>query len=239
MVQAYIGVTTNRTTSPSGQPQFSISEAYISALSKAGATPVMIPLGLNIGALNNILEHIDGLVLSGGGDIHPEEYGSRMHPSVEEIDRDRDRVELQLLEQAIAKGLPLLGICRGLQLINIGLGGELYEHILDQYDGAIEHRYYPGWPRDHLAHTVKITSDSQLWNILQVSEAPVNSLHHQGIKVLAPGLRPTAYAPDGLIEAVEIPDYPFGIAVQWHPEWLPEQLHATQLFESFLHACLA
>lgn len=237
--QAFVGVTTYRGTSPTSLPQFSISEAYISALSRAGATPVMIPLGLNSDALTMILERIDGLVFSGGGDIHPEEYRSQMHPRVEEIDRDRDQVELQLLERALAMRLPWLGICRGLQLINVGLGGELYEHILDQHPGAIEHQYYPGWPRDLLAHKVKIESDNRLGDIIQATEIHVNSLHHQGIKVLAPELHATAHAPDGLIEAIELPGYPFGMAVQWHPEWLPEQPHANHLLEAFVGACKA
>jgi putative glutamine amidotransferase len=144
---------------------------------------------------------------------------------------------LYLLEQAQSMELPFLGICRGLQLINVGLGGSLYEHILEQHEGALQHQYSPDWPRDYLAHSVQVRRDSLLGNILGVSELHVNSLHHQGVKELAPRLRATAYAPDGLLEAFELPDFPFGLAVQWHPEWLLGQPSSRALFQAFVAAC--
>ena len=237
MTKPLIGVTTFRDKSAYGTPQFSVTEAYVSALVDAGASALMVPLAMPAEALDEIINRLDGLLFSGGGDIHPETYGSQMHPKVSDVDRDRDRVELYLLNRALAKELPFLGVCRGLQLINVGLGGGLYEHISDQHEGAIHHQYYPDWPRDHLAHNVQIEAGSQLGQILGETELPVNSLHHQGVKTLAPGLRATAEAPDGILEGFELPEYPFGLAVQWHPEWLQAQPTARALFRAFVQAC--
>jgi putative glutamine amidotransferase len=232
-----IGVTTYRNQNAYSFTQFSISEAYISALANSGASPVLIPLGGSAAALDVLLARLDGLLFSGGGDIDPQAYHSQMHVSVQEVDRDRDRVEIYLMEQALGRRLPFMGICRGLQLINVALGGSLYEDILDQHEGAIQHQFFPGWPRDHLAHKVQIEADSSLGRILGATELPVNSLHHQGVKSLAPELRATAVAPDGIIEGFELPGYPFGLAVQWHPEWLQAHTPMRALFRAFIQAC--
>jgi putative glutamine amidotransferase len=232
-----IGITTFRSKDPRGNTRFSISEAYVSSLVQAGASPIMIPLGLPGPVLDTIISQLDGLVLSGGGDIHPEMYGSSMHPKVEDIDRDRDRVEISLFEKALERGLPFLGICRGLQLVNIALGGTLFEDIHDQYEGAIPHDHDMTMPRDYLAHKVNIEPQSNLYQIIKSSEITVNSLHHQGIRLLASHLSPSAYAPDGILEAFEMMEYPFGMSVQWHPEWLPDNRESAQLFSAFISAC--
>jgi putative glutamine amidotransferase len=117
------------------------------------------------------------------------------------------------------------------------MGGTLYEHILDQHAGSLQHQYYPDWPRDYLAHDVKIDGDSRLGRLLTRTDFKVNSLHHQGVKRLAPDLRASAYAPDGIVEALELPDYPFGLAVQWHPESLPNEKETRMLFSAFVEAC--
>lgn len=231
-----IGLTTFRQIDPYGQPQLAIQEAYVRALSAAGAAPLFIPLGLHENTLDRILSSLDGVLFTGGGDIHPEHYGSQMHPLVDEVDLDRDRVEIHLVKRVIENGMPFLGICRGLQMINVALGGTLYEDILDQRPGSLRHQYYPDWPRDYLAHDVRIETNSRLHKIVGHGEAPVNSLHHQGIRQLAPSVRPTAYAPDGIIEAIELSSHPYGLAVQWHPEWLPAHPSMQAIFRDFVAA---
>jgi len=236
MITPLIGLTTFRQIDPYGQPQLAIKEAYVRSLSAAGAAPLFIPLGLTEAALDRILSGLDGVLFTGGGDIHPEHYGSQMHPLVDEIDLDRDRVEIHLVKRVIENGMPFLGICRGLQMINVTLGGTLYEDILDQRPGSLRHQYYPDWPRDYLAHDVRIETNSRLHKIVGHGEAPVNSLHHQGIRQLAPSVRPTAYAPDGVIEAIELSSHPYGLAVQWHPEWLPAHPSMQAIFRDFVAA---
>jgi putative glutamine amidotransferase len=231
-----IGVTSSRSLNQFGYPQFSVSEAYTASLSNAGASPVLIPLGLPETTLQTIVQRLDGILFSGGGDIDPRQYGNDPHPLVSDVDPDRDQVEIQLLHQVMKEGLPILGICRGLQIINVALGGSLYEDVLEQHPKAVKHRYYPDWPRDHLAHTVQVETGSQLMEILGTSTVQVNSLHHQGVNQLAPGLRASSYAPDGLIEGFELQDYPYGLAVQWHPENLQAYAPMRELFKSFVEA---
>jgi putative glutamine amidotransferase len=155
---------------------------------------------------------------------------------VSSVDGDRDRVEIELLKGAVQRGLPFLGVCRGLQLVNVALGGGLYEDLLDQRPGSHRHDYFPEQPRDYLAHPVQVEPDSRLAQAAGEGELVVNSMHHQGIRGLAPGLRATACAPDGLIEAIELPEVPFGLAVQWHPECLLDQAPNRRLFQAFVQA---
>ena len=237
MTAPLIGVTTYRTQNRYGYPQICLSEAYVSSLAQAGALPVLVPLGLSEPALDDLVSRLDGLLFSGGGDVEPERYGSQPHPLVDNVDLDRDRVELHLLLKTLAAGLPFLGICRGLQVINIGLGGSLYEDILDQKPGSLRHATTDELPRYHLAHSVRIETNSQLLKILSLTEVQVNSQHHQGIRQLASCLKPTAYSPDGIIEAFELPTVRYGLAVQWHPEWLQKHPPMQALFRSFVEAC--
>jgi putative glutamine amidotransferase len=231
-----IGVTMSRSLSEYGYSLLTITEAYITALERSGACPVLIPLGLGESRLDDILARVDGLLFTGGGDVHPERYNSQPHPLVDGVDADRDRVEIYLLHQAIRKGIPFLGVCRGLQVINIALSGTIYEDILDQRANSLQHSNFPEKPRDYLAHSIEIVPDSRLSQWLGQPTAQVNSLHHQGIKDLAPGLKASAYASDGLIEAFEIPDHRFSLAVQWHPEWLPKEANMDFLFEDLIRA---
>jgi putative glutamine amidotransferase len=236
MPASLIGLTGFRETNQYGHPQISVNEAYIKAITNAGASPLIIPLGLSETQLELILTRLDGIVFTGGGDIQPQCYGNQPHPLVSEVDTDRDRVEIHLVQRAIESRLPFLGICRGLQVVNVALGGTLYEDILDQRPAAIQHQYYPDWPRNYLAHTVRVEKDSRLQKILGMTEPMVNSLHHQGIDQLATSLQATAYAPDGLIEAFELTGDSFGLAVQWHPEWLQEYLPMQAIFQALVQA---
>jgi putative glutamine amidotransferase len=213
-----------------------VTEAYVQAVAAAGGCPVLVPLGLIPEQLDNLLTRLDGILFTGGGDIDPSFYNTAPHPKVGDVDLDRDSVELYLLERAVDQEIPFLGICRGLQLVNVGLGGTLYADISMQRAGSLRHDYYPDYPRDYLAHRVDLRAGSQLAGILGESPLEVNSLHHQGIDRLAPGLAPIASAPDGIVEAVELPEHPFGLAVQWHPEWLGTHAPMRALFQVFVQA---
>jgi putative glutamine amidotransferase len=232
-----IGITTYRHSHRQGGfSLISIAEAYIRAISQAGGTPVSIPLGLSEKQLQAMLPRLDGILFSGGGDIEPERFGADPHPEVSFVDPDRDRVEIHLVLEAVQRGVPLLGICRGIQTINVALGGTLYTHVPEQLPGAVHPPYIESKPRDYLAHEVNIQPGTRLYDILGHSSVQVNSLHHQGIERLAPGLMVSAQAPDGLIEGVELSDYPFGLAVQWHPEWLMAHVPMRALFRAFVEA---
>jgi putative glutamine amidotransferase len=236
MAPAIIGITTGRTSPNSPPPQTTLSESYSRAVSQAGGIPLLIPLGLSDTQLKSLSARLDGILFSGGGDIDPAEYGLSCTPQVKNIDPDRDRLEIQLVRLAVSAGLPFLGICRGLQVINVALGGTLYLDVHDQHPNALKHDYFPDWPRQHLAHGIQIEAHSRLARILENTLLPVNSLHHQGIQHLAPGFQVTAFAPDGLIESIDLSDHPFGLAVQWHPECLPEHPPMKALFAAFVAA---
>lgn len=231
-----IGITSYRQTNERDLPVLSLGEAYIKAVLEAGGLPMIIPLGMEDATLKNLIQHLNGVLFSGGGDVAPDLYSSKSHPEVNFIDRDRDRIEIQLVQQVVDRGLPFLGICRGIQIINIALGGTLYTHIPDQLVGAVNHPYIEGKPRDYLAHDVLIEPNSRLAKILVQPRIKVNSMHHQGISRLASCLVATAHASDGLIEGVELKGKNFGLAVQWHPECLTQNEEQMTLFRSFVEA---
>jgi putative glutamine amidotransferase len=199
---------------------YALMPNYTEAVSAAGGIPIMIPLGLSEAELSEIVRRVDGLLLPGGGDIAPALYGSEENGTMWGIDEERDRTEYFLTRAAVAAQKPLLAICRGCQMFNVALGGTLWGDIATQKEGAIRHDYFRTHPRSFLSHTVEIAPDSRLHQHLGKTSSWVNSLHHQGVRQLAPGLAATAVAPDGLIEGVELPDHPFAIGVQWHPECL-------------------
>jgi putative glutamine amidotransferase len=209
-----IGLTTCNDKNRYGFPIAVLMRSYIVALTEAGSAPVMIPSGLMEDAQESLLGCLDGILLTGGGDIATERFHGEFHPCVKEVDPDRDEFEFHLLQAVSESGIPFLGICRGLQVVNVAFGGTLFTHIEDQFPGAIKHDYDSGSQRHLLAHEVNVQKASQLSGILGEIKIEVNSLHHQGIKDLSPALRPAAYAPDGLVEAVELPGHPFGLAVQ-------------------------
>ena len=236
MPKPLIGITTYRQTHEQGFPLLSLVEAYVQAVSQAGGIPVLIPLGLPKDQLKTLTSRLDGVLFSGGGDIAPDSYGADDHPKVDFVDKDRDCVEYQLVNHVIQAGKPFLGICRGIQVLNAALGGMLYTHIPDQLPGAIHHPYIEGNPRGYLAHEVQVESGTGLHKILGQTNLMVNSMHHQGISHLAAGFSPSVHAPDGLIEGIELGDYGFGFAVQWHPEWLTEYAPHRALFKVFVEA---
>ena len=230
-----IGITTFESTNPDGLPTVMLLQAYVYAIMQAGGVPVLIPSMLAESGWDVLYERLDGVVFSGGGDIAPEHFGGENHPRVAGIDPLRDSIELSLLHAVVADGKPFLGICRGIQTVNVGLGGTLYEHLGEQFPREIDHTY-PSTMRTHLVHDVKIEEGTQIAEAVGEPILKVNSLHHQGLKGIAPSLRVTGHAPDGLVEAVELPEHPFGLAVQWHPEWLTDQQPTRNLFKAFVDA---
>jgi len=231
-----IGITPSRITIESGISRLFVSEAYTQRLINAGSLPVIIPLGLSHRQMDSLLNQLNGILFSGGGDINPSRYGNAPHPLVSEIDDERDELEVCLVHRLVESVTPFMGICRGIQVINVALGGSLYEDIRDQKTGSLNHQYGNIKKRDYLAHSISLDGTSLLADILGKTETRVNSLHHQGIKELAARLIATAHAEDGIIEAIEVPEHPFGIAVQWHPECLPEVIPMQNLFKAFVSA---
>jgi putative glutamine amidotransferase len=223
--------------SRSGSTVFAQNRSYVEAVATAGGAPVLIPLNLDEGALRAIYERLDGLLLAGGVDVHPRHYGEAVHEKCGQIDEARDAVELTLTRWALAEGLPILAICRGIQVLNVAAGGTLHQDIASQVPGSLKHDCYPDYPHNYLAHEVTVNGDSHLAAILGQSPVGVNSTHHQAVKDLAPRFRVVARATDGLIEAIEDNDHPFTLGVQWHPEELVEEAPSMRrLFEGFVSA---
>lgn len=218
-------------------PKLALTAAYVEAIMRAGGIPVLLPLGLTEADLSLLLGQVDGVLLPGGGDVHPEFYQEPLTDLIKRIDVERDRLEVAAAREAVSRKLPLLAICRGIQVLNVAMGGTLWADVPSQMPGAMQHDFDESHARNYEAHPVTVAPDSLLADVLGTRETAVNSLHHQGIKDLAPGLATTAVAPDGLIEAVEVSDHFFAIGVQWHPEWLAgDSEPMAQLFARFIQA---
>jgi len=211
---------------PEGLPEsWVMNQRYSRVVAAAGGLPVMIPLLDDEDTLRALYDRMDGVLIPGGVDLDPATYGEAALPTCGRLDPARDRVELMFARWALDESKPLFGLCRGLQILNVAMGGSLYQDIAAQRSDAIKHDYFPtaGYARDHLAHPVTVTSGSRLDAIVGTAPLRVNSMHHQAVKDLAPGLVATAVAPDGVIEAVESTGSQFVLGVQWHPESLTER----------------
>jgi putative glutamine amidotransferase len=239
-----IGVTTSeirRTESsepiPEAEPparfEMALGLPYLRGLEAAGGLPLVMP-PLSEEAIESLLDRLDGICLSGGPDLDPAGYGADPHPELGQVEPDLDRFELAVARRADARGMPILAICRGTQALNVVRGGALYQH-LPEISTAIAHRQLA--PGDQTSHPVEIDPESRLAATLGDSEIDVNSFHHQAIDRLGDGLRVSARAPDGTIEAVEDPSRPFLIGVQWHAETLLHRPYETALFRRFVEAC--
>ena len=219
-----IGITTQTLEPTPGQllPRcWVMSQRYVQVLTAAGGVPWVIPLlEGDEPTLRAIYERLDGLFLPGGVDVDPAAYGETRGPHCGPIDPARDWAELRLVRWALADAKPVLAVCRGVQLLNVAFGGTLYQDVRDQHPGAIKHDNFPtdGRRRDDLAHPVRLAAGSRLAQLLEAEVLPVNSMHHQGIARLAPGLVAVATSADGLVEGVETANGHFVLGVQWHPE---------------------
>jgi putative glutamine amidotransferase len=197
-----------------GRERVALNTAYVRALVDAGLVPLVVPSLVGSETAGDALEGVHGLVLTGGEDVVPARYGARPHPKLGETDAPRDAVELALIAGARARRLPILAICRGIQILNVALGGTLYQDLpSERPDSGIDHAAAQS------RHGLRVTHGSLLHRTIGVLETSVNSRHHQAIRDLAPALTATAWAPDGLIEGAEPAEgEPWTLAVQWHPE---------------------
>jgi putative glutamine amidotransferase len=237
MAAPIIGVTTSSEVTPKGVPRAFVNAAYIRAIERAGGVPLLLTPYHSPDALKRFSEQIDGLLLTGGGDIDPKHFGETPHPKTDLISAERDELELErVTRQAIDEGLPLLAICRGLQVVNVALNGTLHQHVPDVFGESIAHSQ-PG-ARNDRTHDVTIEAGSLLARVSGSEQIRVNSFHHQAINALGDGLRPVAWSDDKVIEGVELPGARgFMLAVQWHPEELVEnEPAAARLFEALVEA---
>lgn len=196
-----------------------IRDTYTGAILAAGGLPFILPItGADPDLLAEYLEHVDGVLFTGGEDVAPAYYGEAVDERSQEPDGDRDLFEVHLARAALRRSTPVLGICRGLQLLNVAAGGTLHQDIACR-PGTMAYHSAAGADRQKLIHGVRIRPGSRLHAIMRVTESPVTSTHHQFVKYLAPGLRIAAESEeDGIVEAFEHPGHPFLVAVQWHPE---------------------
>lgn len=213
------------------------NRSYVRAVADAGGAPILIPHLSNKDLLRRIYESLDGLLLPGGEDVDPALYGEAAHQKLGEVDRERDETELTLTRWALAEGLPLLAICRGIQVLNVAMGGSLYQDIASQVPGAQRHERIPRACRDHLSHTMSVEAGTRLASIVGTGPLGVNSFHHQALKEVAPGLVINGRAPDGIVEAVDAVNHPFALGLQWHPEALVDKdAGARRIFSALIEA---
>jgi putative glutamine amidotransferase len=204
-----------------GADRTGVNAAYVQAVLTAGGVPLVLSPLMGASMAAPALDGVDGLLLTGGEDMDPAWYGAEPSPFLSPPSRERDLFELALFAVARQRGLPILGICRGIQLINVGLGGTLYQDLPSERPGRVEHR--PEGPRELRSHRVRLEPGSRVAKALGGTSLTVNSSHHQAIRDLAPGLVATGWTDDQLIEAVEsAAEAPWLLAVQWHPE----EMHA-------------
>jgi putative glutamine amidotransferase len=247
MSRPVIGLTTQTLHSIDGIPpalpaSWVMNQRYFMAATMVGAVPWMIPLlDDDLATLREIYERLDGLLIPGGVDVNPAEYGEAKRPECGNLDPARDRVELQLVRWAIEDNKPVFGLCRGLQVINVAQGGTLWQDLASQNGTFHKHDYFPtaGYERDHYAHEVNVVDGTRLSRFLESTRAPVNSMHHQGIRTLGRDLVVSATADDGLIEALEGTGDGFLVGVQWHPEVFEmADPHTRHLFGGFIRAAM-
>lgn len=229
-----IGVTTGRSPRPPNRFQYAVNSEYVAAVEEVGGIAVSLPAQPR--AVPEVIAALDALILTGGGDIDPVHYGQPLHPATRSIDPDRDHFELDLTRMAVERGLSLLGICRGIQVLNVALGGTLIQDIPDQVPAALVHQTPEDAPI--ATHRVRLQANSRLAALIQCTDLLTNSSHHQAIQSLAPALRAVGWSQDGVVEAVESMDQAFVIGVQWHPELLfrDAALH-RRLFAGLVAAC--
>lgn len=241
-----IGVTTQTLHAIEGIPEglpnsWVMNQRYVHAVMAAGGVPVLVPLlAEDPATLHDIYDRLDGLCVPGGIDVDPAYYRTGRHQDLGRLDPARDTTEMVLTRWAVRDGKPFLGLCRGLQILNVTHGGTLWQDLAVERAESIKHDYFPtaGWERDHLAHTIDVAPATRLGDALGGHGVTVNSMHHQGVRDLGARLTATAWAPDGLIEAIELQGQ-FAVAVQWHPEMFEPGAPAVgRLFSAFVDAAM-
>jgi len=215
-----------------------VRDSYIQAIADAGGIPVLIPPGPTEDILAGMTPRLDGLLLSGGADVDPRYYGEAPHPCLGQVEPPRDELELALARWALTQDVPLLGICRGHQVLNVAASGSLYQDLPTQLPGALRHATDLAHPRDTRVHPVHTVPGTRLRDILGDGLLDVNSWHHQAVKGVAPGLVVAAWAPDGVVEGLESPRHRFIVGVQFHPEDLyRDDQRMWRLFRALVEAC--
>jgi putative glutamine amidotransferase len=219
MTVPLIGIVADRKSASYGSwvdiPTDAISHTYVSAVQEAGGAPIIFPsLDVHVDDPERLIDLVDGLFLPGGRDLDAELYGSVAHPTNDKPLRVRDELEIALTQLARERDIPILGACRGMQVLNVALGGTLEQHLGDRID-LTPHRDIYG---EHTSHPVSILPDTLLRSITHEAEFDISSHHHQGVDRLGEGLVVSASAPDGVVEAIETTDGAFCLGVQWHPE---------------------
>ena len=210
--------------------------SYTKSIEDAGGLPLILPYTENEEILNSYIDLCQGFVFSGGVDIAPERFGEEIHPSCGTIHKYRDQFECIGFEEVMKTGKPILGICRGCQVINVFLGGSLYQDIPSQLETTLPHRQTE--PKTQPSHPVLVTEGTPLYELTGKDKIEANSFHHQAIKALGEGLQVMARAEDGIIEAVFMPSHRYLRAYQWHPERLYEiNKDNRAIFEDFISAC--
>jgi len=213
------------------QPEIVLGMAYARAVEGAGGAPVVLP-PLDDGDVAPLVDHLAGLCLSGGPDIDPATYDAERHPRLGPVEPGLDAFELAVARRADSLGLPMLGVCRGCQTLNVARGGTLHQHVPDIVDGSIAHRQTA--PGRETSHDVRIEAGSGLAAIVGAEDLDVNAFHHQAVDRLGRGLKAVAWAPDGIVEAIEGDDFYLG--VQWHAETLVHLPRHARLFEALVDA---
>jgi putative glutamine amidotransferase len=206
-----------------------VSRFYVESVERAGGLPVILPV-MDPESVGEFLAHVHGVLLTGGGDVQPARYGAKPTADTRGVDPTRDDYEIRLLEVAMASDLPLLATCRGMQVLNVTMGGSLLQHV--PHVTGQDHAQYDRWRET--VHTVKIDPDSHLAEALGATEVEVNSLHHQAVDQAAEGTRAVAWADDGTVEAIEVPGSPHIVAVQWHPELMEDHPEQQGLFRQLV-----
>jgi putative glutamine amidotransferase len=231
MIKPIIGIGSDVQSPPGKRERAFIYLTYVDALRRAGAIPVLIPPQPENAA--ELVSELDGVLLAGGDDCDPALYGEERHPTVEPMDARRQSNDVSLAKAARDRGIPVLGICLGVQVMNVAAGGSLVQDIASQVETEIDHA---SEPEDRARHDVIIERGTKLATILGDRELNVNSSHHQAIGRVGDGLAVTAHAPDGIIEGLEDPRHPFYVGVQWHPEDMSGEGSASTLFGAFVDA---
>lgn len=234
LLQPIIGITGN----VKDETRLTASMNTVRSITKAGGTPVVLPIVDDRDVMARFVDVIDGLVLSGGMDVDPTLYGEEPHPKLGKVSPERDFFEINIARAVLDKGKPLLGICRGCQVLNVSLGGTLFQDIHAQSSQPLLQHVQQA-PRYHGSHFAEISNDSKLKAVVGQERIRVNSFHHQAVKEVGRGLVVSAVASDGVVEAVESTEHPFVIGVQWHPEHmaLHDDEPSNSLFRAFVSAC--
>jgi putative glutamine amidotransferase len=216
----------------------SVKGGYYEGIIEAGGMAVLMPMTVKESMLEAVISGCDGLLVTGGPDLDARHYGEANLPFIGEISPLRDSMELCAVRIAFERNIPILGICRGIQVINVALGGTLYQDICSQVRGKDVLKHSNSAPRWYPTHEIMIERDTRIWSAFKAESAMVNSFHHQAVKDAAPGFRVTSRAPDGVIESIEHEDRPFVVGVQWHPEdmWRDNRVY-LELFKLFVDSC--